>query len=297
MFGFCMFLGSAKSPLAADGKAISLWLGTAPGDQGGLGEEKDTTKPSDGLVSGKPVIRLGNVSTPQITVHRPSPDKDTGASVLVCPGGGYHILAMDLEGTEVVEWLNSIGVTGVLLKYRVPARSEQPNYKAPLQDAQRAMGLLRQNAEAWGIDPKRIGVMGFSAGGHLSAALSCNFEQRLYAPIDDADRQSCRPDFVLLIYPAYLTVEKEGHKISPELKISEKTPPAFIVQTQDDGIPVETSVFYYLALKKAGIPVEMHLYPTGGHGYGLRPSNNGVSAWPQRAAEWMQASGLLGKKK
>ena len=234
---------------------IALWPQAAPGDKGDIGEEKDMTGPKDGLVAGKRVIRLGNVSKPTITVYPAPRDKNTGAAVLICPGGGYSILAMDLEGTEVCEWLNSIGVTGVLLKYRVPSRKDRERYAAPLQDAQRALGLVRQRASEWGIDPRRIGILGFSAGGHLAAALSNNYEKRTYESIDSADQVSCRPDFTLLIYPAYLTVEKEGDKLAPELPVTAQTPPTFLLQTEDDGIRVETSLFYYLALKKAKVPV------------------------------------------
>jgi acetyl esterase/lipase len=274
-------------------ETITLWPQGAPAEQGGIGEEKDTTKPTDGLVGGKRLIRLGDVAKPTITVYPAPREKNTGAAVIVCPGGGYTILAMDLEGTEVVEWLNSIGVTGVLLKYRVPARKNRARYEAPLEDAQRAVGLVRSRAKEWGVDPKRIGIMGFSAGAHLAATASCNFTNRVYSPVDTADEASCRPDFTLLIYPAYLTVEKEGDRIASELKITPETPPTFLVQAEDDGVRVETSVFYYLALKKAKVPVEMHLYPTGGHGYGLRPSPQTVTTWPQRAEEWMRVSGFL----
>lgn len=272
---------------------IPLWPGVAPGDQGSVGEEQDLTKPNEGLVAGRRLIRLGNVSAPTITVYRPPKEKDTGAAVVVCPGGGYHILAMDLEGTEVVEWLNSVGVTGVLLKYRVPARPNRARHEAPLQDAQRALGLVRHRAAEWGIDPRRIGVMGFSAGAHLSAVLSTSGAQRTYPPVDAADQASCRPDFVMLIYPAYLTVEKEADRVAPELKVSTNTPPTFLVQTEDDVIRVETSLFYYLALKQAKVPAEMHLYPDGGHGYGLRRAPELVASWPQRAEDWLRRSGVL----
>ena len=239
------------------------------------------------------MIRLGNVSTPTFAVYRPPKDKDTGAAVLVFPGGGYNILALDLEGSEVCEWLNSIGVTGVLVKYRVPARAGQPRWAAPLQDAQRAVGMVRQRARELGIDPRRIGVLGFSAGGHLAAAVSTNFEHRTYDPMDEADTLSCRPDFTLLIYPAYLTVEKEGDRVAPELTITGQTPPAFLVQTEDDSVRVETSLFYYAALRKANVPAEMHIYPSGGHGYGLRPTGKAVATWPSRAEEWLRSQGLL----
>ena len=167
--------------------------------------------------------------------------------MLVFPGVGYSILAMDLEGTEICEWLNTIGITAVLVKYRVPVRAGRPRHAAPLEDAQRAVGMIRARAAELGLDPKRIGVMGFSAGGHLAAALSTNFESRTYESVDKSDTVSCRPDFCMLIYPAYLTVKEEGDKVSPELKITKDTPPTFLVQAEDDGVRVETSLFYYAA--------------------------------------------------
>jgi acetyl esterase/lipase len=272
---------------------ILLWPQGAPGEKGDIGEEKDTSKPDVGLVAGKPLIRLGNVSKPTITLYRPSKEKDTGAAVVVCPGGAYNILAMDLEGTEVCEWLNSIGVTGVLLKYRVPRRAGLEKHAAALQDAQRAITIVRHRAGEWGIDPKRIGIMGFSAGSHLSATASTNFDKRTYDAIDDADKESCRPDFTMLIYPAYLTVEKEGDKLAPELHVTSATPPTFLVQTEDDKIRVECSLFYYLALKQAKVPAEMHLYAAGGHGYGLRANDKTVTTWPKRAEEWLRSIAVL----
>jgi acetyl esterase/lipase len=272
---------------------ILLWPGAAPGEKADIGEEKDLTTEKDGRIAGKRVIRLGNVSHPAITVYHPLKMKDTGCAVLVCPGGGYHILAMDLEGTEICEWFNSIGVTAILLKYRVPSRSGQEKHAASLQDAQRAMGLVRQHALEWRIDPKRIGVLGFSAGGHLSAAASTLSEKRTYEAIDAADKESCRPDFTMLIYPAYLTVKGEDNKIAPELKVTTNTPPAFLVQTQDDGVGVANSFVYAMALQNLKIPAEIHIYPSGGHGYGLRRSAKSVTLWPDRAEEWMREMGLL----
>jgi len=280
----------------AAGEPIALWPAEAPGEKGDIGEEKDVSKPKDNLIVGKPVIRLGNVSKPTMTVYKPAPDKDTGAAVLICPGGGYNILAYDLEGSEVCEWLNTIGVTGVLLKYRVPARKGQERYAASLQDAQRAMGLIRKNATEWKLDPKRIGILGFSAGGHLSAVASTNYETRTYPPLDDADKENCRPDFTILIYPAYLTAKEDLMKLAPEVKVTATTPPTFMVMTQDDPIKVENVFAYGLALKNAKVPFEAHTYPSGGHGYGLRPSKHNVTNWPARAAEWMQTQGLLGTK-
>ena len=275
---------------------MSLWPKGAPGEKGDIGVERDMTKPSDGLSGGKQVVRIGNVSTPTLTVYQPPRDKDTGAAVVVCPGGGYNILAMDLEGTEVCQWLNSAGVTAVLLKYRVPARKGLERYTAPLQDAQRTLSLARYHAAEWQIDPKRIGIMGFSAGGHLSAAASTRFEKRAYEPVDEADQASCRPDFVMLIYPAYL-IRKEGPDLAPELTVTSNTPPTFLVQTEDDPVRVENSLFYYLALKQAKVPAEMHLFADGGHGYGLRESDKAVLSWPKRAEEWMRGLGVLESKK
>lgn len=284
--------GAADAP-----EPMALWPQAAPGEKGDIGEEKDLTKPNEGQVAGRRLIRLGNVSKPTLTLYKAPRDKDTGAAVLICPGGGYTILAMDLEGTEVAEWLNSIGVSAAVLKYRVPARKGRERYDAPLQDAQRALGLMRHRAADLGLNPQRLGVMGFSAGAHLSAVLSCNYQKRTYEPVDAADQVSCRPDFTMLIYPAYLTVQKEGDRIAPELKITSETPPAFLLQTQDDGIRVECSVFYYLALKQAKVPVEMHLYPSGGHGYGLRPTAQAVTTWPQRAEQWLRGLGALERAK
>lgn len=298
LMGECGLLGPGSADvLAADAPSTStgpilLWPHGAPGEKGDIGEEKEM--PPQGNTK---IIRLGNVSQPTITVTRPPRDKDTGTAVVVCPGGGYNILAMDLEGTEVVEWLNSVGVTGVLLKYRVPRRKGLEKHAAPLQDVQRAIGMVRHRASEWGINPNRIGVLGFSAGGHLSAAISTNYEKRTYDQVDAADGVSCRPDFTFLIYPAYLTVKEEGDRIAPELPINTKTPPTFLLQTQDDGVRVESSLFYYLALKNNKVPAEMHLFAKGGHGYGLRPSPNDVSKWPERATEWMKSQGLLEKAK
>ncbi len=277
-------------------KPIALWPATAPGDKGGLPEEKDTSEPGKGLVAGRPLIRLGNVSTPTLQVFRPPADKDTGASVLVCPGGGYHILALDLEGTEVCEWLNSIGVTGVLVKYRVPKREGQTAHAAPLQDAQRALGLTRFHAKEWGLDPARIGIFGFSAGGHLAAVASNNHRERSYPVVDDADKVSCRPDFTVLIYPAYLTDKDNNDQLRPELPVASDTPQTFIAISQDDPVRVENALGYATALQKAKVPMELHIYPTGGHGYGLRRTAEDVTTWPARLGDWMKSRKLLERK-
>jgi acetyl esterase/lipase len=275
---------------------IELWPAGAPGEKGNLGEERDTTRPTDGLVAGKSVVRLGNVSKPTITLYQPPADKDTGTAVVVCPGGGYSILAMDLEGTEVCDWLNSIGVTGVLLKYRVPKREGMEKHAAPLQDAQRAIGLVREHAPEWKLNPQRIGVLGFSAGGHLAAAASCNYGRRTYPVVDAADAVSCRPDFTVLIYPAYLTTKTDGDSIAPELTITTNTPPTFLAMAEDDPVRIENVLFYTLALKNAHVREELHIYPTGGHGYGLRRTQQTVPTWPDRVTDWLLSRGLLQKE-
>ncbi|GAB5402480.1 MAG: alpha/beta hydrolase [Aureliella sp.] len=282
---------------SAQDTEMKLWPDTPPGRVVATEPEADTTKPDGREVAGKRVIRLGNVSEPMLTVYSPPEDKNTGAAVLVCPGGGYHILAYDLEGTEVCVWLNSIGVTGVVLKYRVPRPKGDPRPVEALQDAQRAMGLIRENAEKWQIDPSRIGVLGFSAGGHLSARLSTNFSERSYDAVDDADKQSCRPDFAVLIYPAYLYErdEKEESLVSPMLPVDSGTPPMFLTMAFDDRVGPENILRMGLALKKHDVASEVHLYPTGGHGYGLRPTEHHATSWPARCAEWMQASGFLSR--
>lgn len=289
-----LLLAALVGPARAEksSETVPLWANGAPGEKGDIGEEKQALRPG-----AKPIILVSNVSQPTLTVFRPPADRDTGTAVVICPGGAYRALAWDLEGTEVAEWLNSLGVTGIVLKYRVPERKGRERYAAPLQDAQRALGIVRHRAREWGINPERIGVLGFSAGGHLSAALSTNYEQRTFDPADDADKVSCRPDFTVLIYPAYLVTGKDNDKLAPELKVTKETPPTFIAITEDDPVHVEGALFYYLALKKARVPAEMHVYPKGGHGYGLRPSPNLVSHWPQRAEAWMRSLGLLEAKK
>ncbi len=278
----------------AEPTTLRLWPGRAPGETKELPPEVDTTTPNDRLVAGQRVERIGNVSDPTLTVYHADPSRRTGSAVLVFPGGGYHILATDIEGTEICEWFNSIGVTAIMVKYRVPRREGRKPHEAPLQDAQRALGLVRQNAEAWGIAPDRIGVLGFSAGGNLAAVLSNNHEQRTYPAIDAADQLSCRPDFTVLIYPGYLSMKDQNDALPPELPVERtRTPPTFLAMTQDDNVRVENALTYYAALHRAGVTAEMHLYPVGGHGYGLRKTGDVVSTWPDRVADWMRASGWL----
>ncbi len=281
---FCSYTTAGDEPIVLD-----VWPGEVPGEKGDIEDEK--LLPPKGE---KPIDRLTNVTKPTITVYKPDKEKDTGAAVLICPGGGYHILAMDLEGTEVADWLNSIGVTGVVLKYRVPRRKDRPKHLAPLQDAQRAVSLVRKNAKEWGIDPARIGILGFSAGGHLSAAASTNFDKRQYEPVDDDDGICCRPDFTVLVYPAYLT---EGDNLAPEIRVTQETPPTFFVHADNDRISSENSARMYLALKKAGVPAELHIFTSGGHGFGLRPTDEPCSSWPAHCEKWLKKRGLLVKSR
>jgi len=282
---------AAEKPLT-----LPLWPVLPPGDSAPSGEEKDFSKPGEGLVAGRPLIRLGNVSKPIMAVFRPAKDKDTGTAVVIAPGGGYSILAWDLEGEEVAAWLNTLGVTGIVLKYRVPDHPKDGAHVRPLQDAQRAVSLVRSKAKEWGIDPERIGVLGFSAGGHLAASTLTNSDRRAYEPADEADRASCRPNFGVLIYPAYLT-NKEGTALAPEIRVAKDTPPVFFAHASNDPISSENSVQMYLALKRAGVAAELHIYPTGGHGYGLRPTEETVTTWPQRCADWLKRQGLLSVKR
>jgi acetyl esterase/lipase len=227
------------------------------------------------------VDRIANVSVPTLSVYEAAASKRSRPALLVCPGGAYQHLSFNKEGTEIAAWLNTIGYTAAVLKYRVPE-----NRAGALQDAQRAMGLLRHNAKDWGIDPNRIGVLGCSAGGHLSASLSTHTTRRNYPAIDAADEAPCRPDFTVLVYPAYLDAD-DSHLVS-DIPVTAQTPPAFIVQTQDDRKYGKSSTAYYLALTRAGVPAELHLFPTGGHGYGLRPAAYPVTQqWPELCEAWM----------
>ena len=287
---------SAQAPAwqpAAGLTEMPIWPGTVPDTQPVPGPEVDTTTSKDALIAGKGLIRLGNVARPTMTVYRPK-GKNTGAAVVVFPGGGYHILAIDLEGSEVCDWLTSSGMTCVLLKYRVPDSGPYPKSPMALEDAQRALGLVRFHAAEWKIDPHRIGVLGFSAGGHLAAALSTHFDQRLYKPVDAADKLSCRPDFAVVIYPGYLAIADKSFAPNPDIHVTSDTPPTFLLQTEDDHVAhVESSLVYYEALKAAGVAVEMHLYTEGVHGYGLRRTKLPVTGWPQLVETWLGTIGMI----
>lgn len=258
---------------------IYLWPGKVPG------ESKEKQKPSVDTTRKDGVLRYNEITNPAIEVWLPDPKINKGAGVVVCPGGGYRILAYDKEGTEIAAWLNKLGYAAFVLSYRVPDKQQ-----GALQDAQRALRIIRNNAVKWKIDPEKIGIMGFSAGGSLSARASTLFNTKTYPPVDKTDTLSCRPSFALLIYPAYLDLG-ENKTLTPELKLSGETPPIFIFQSADDPYG-NSSLVMASALRDAKLPVEIHMLPKGGHGYGLRPGNPSAEAWPGYAEKWL-ASILL----
>ena len=273
-----------KSP----GKKFDLWGKSVPGLPATARQEIISS------VDKRIGERVTRVTRPMITVHSPPPEKNCGAAVVICPGGGYNILAYDLEGTEVARWLNGVGVTAAVLHYRVPRAKDRPKHELPLVDVQRAIRLVRSRAKEFEVDSGRIGVLGFSAGGHLAAMASTAHESKTYEPIDEHDRVSCRPDFSVLVYPAYLN-RKGTAELSPEVKVDDSVPPAILIHTSDDGVSSLGSVAYYSALKRSGVNAELHIFPRGGHGYGLRPSNYPVSRWPQIVEGWMKTSGILNR--
>lgn len=278
--------------LTLHAESLLLWPDGPAGQNKTNSVRSETAAMGDRLVGGKKILRVSNVTEPSITVYRPPARKATGTAILVCPGGGYGILAMDLEGTEVCEWLNLIGVTAILLKYRVPPVKGVEPWEAPLQDAQRALSLIRFHATEWQINSNKVGMLGFSAGGHLSALTSTHFKERSYPVKEPVDSINCRPDFTLLIYPGRL-VQNDNRTLSPELIVTSNTPPTFLVQTQDDPIHVENSLVYYSALTQVHVPTELHLYAEGGHGYGLRKTTSAVTAWPKMAEDWIRQLGFL----
>jgi acetyl esterase/lipase len=249
------------------------------------------------LVGGKPWVYVDRVSRPTMTVYSPV-ISNTGAAVVVFPGGGYEVLAIDLEGTEACDWLTSKGITCVLLKYRVPCVKTGPyrDCRTALQDAQRTLGLVRFHAARWHIDPHKIGVLGFSAGGHMVAAMSTHFDKRLYPTVDAADTVSCRPDFAISLYPGHLAVREKNFALNPDIDVTSRTPPTFLVQAEDDPVdPVENSLVYYAALRKARVPVELHLYVKGGHAYGLRRTSFAITEWPELVEKWLGTIGMISK--
>jgi acetyl esterase/lipase len=297
-------LGAAWPALGAERPmVVALWPGKAPDEVGKIGAETVRMSPK---LSRKEVevtesTRLvTNVTKPTITIYRPAKDKDTGTAMLICPGGGYWNLYWKLEGEEVAAWLNKLGVTAILLKYRVPRRPDEPKgepARRPLQDAQRAVSLVRSKAKEWGIAPNRIGMVGFSAGGHLAVATATSFEKRTYKPIDDIDKVSCRPDFAVAVYSGYLKA-KDKDELAPGLRVPARTPPIFLAHGGADIIsPPEHSLFMYLALKRAGVSAELHIYADAAHDFAVRPSDRPCSTWTRSCADWMRQQGFLGPRR
>jgi acetyl esterase/lipase len=284
LFAFNAIAAEPTTAPATPLATLDLWPGVAPHEKGDIAAEYNKT-----AAEGK--VRITNVTKPTIAIYKPSPEKDTGTAVMICPGGAYNVLATDIEGDSIRQWLNANGITAILLKYRVPRREGREKHEAPLEDAQRALGLIRAHASDWNIDPHRLGIIGFSAGGHLAAVVSNTFTKRVYDHIDAADDQSCRPDFAMLIYPFYMTPDSDHTKLAPEFHVTSETPPTFIVMTEDDRVWYATT--YLLALKDAKVPAEIHIYAKGGHGYGLGKDGGPVATWPRRAEEWLKASGWL----
>ncbi|HEX5104641.1 MAG TPA: alpha/beta hydrolase, partial [Pirellulaceae bacterium] len=287
----------AATACAAEPLVVALWPGKTPGDVGIEGEERSRTHNSP-LVG--PTRLITNVTRPTLTVYRPPQDKNTHTAMIICPGGGYHDLYWELEGEEVAAWLNSQGMTGIILKYRCPRRpgdvkGEPP--LGPLLDAQRAISLVRSRAAEWDIDPRRIGMVGFSAGGHLALAAATRFEQRTYQPTDASDQASCRPDFAVMCYSGYLKA-KDKDEVWPGLRVPAGTPPIFLAHANDDSEKVggsipENSAIMYLALKRAGVPVELHIFGNGNHDFGVRQNDKLPASWPQLCVHWLRSLDLL----
>jgi acetyl esterase/lipase len=278
---------------------VEVWPGQPPDDNAQVGTERVlmSQKLDRKQVEVTEQTRMiTDVTKPTLTICHPAKDKDTGTAILICPGGGYWNLFWQLEGEEVADWLNSIGVTGIILKYRVPRHADEPKdlpARRPLQDAQRAVSLVRSKAKEWGIDPQRIGIVGFSAGGHLAIATATSFEKRTYPAIDDIDNISCRPDFAIPVYPGYLKA-RDKDELAPSLRIPAGTPPVFLAHGGADIIsPPENSVLMYLALRKAGVPAELHVYAKAAHDFGVRPSDQPCSRWTESCAAWLRHQGFL----
>ena len=256
-------------------KPVYLWPENVPGETGSKHDPVQTPNKE------RDVIRLTDVTNPSFLVFKPTKEKNNGAGVIVCPGGGYEILAINLEGYEIADWLTKQGFTAFVLQYRVPKKQE-----GALMDAQRAIRVIRNNAANYGLKPHHLGIMGFSAGGSLSARAATMFSKKTYSPVDKADSLACRPDFALLIYPAYLDLGN-NRALTPELTVDQKTPPMFLFATADDTYS-NSALVMATALRDAKVPVELHILANGGHGYGLRQGNIAAETWPKLAEIWLK---------
>jgi acetyl esterase/lipase len=287
-----MVMSLTSLAAAAQPKVEMLWPEGAPGAKGDAEGDK-----------------------PTLTIYLPAPEKATGAAIVICPGGGYGALAMDHEGHQIGQWLNSFGVAGFIVKYRHRNSGAGYGHPAPLQDAQRAIRTVRSRAKEWGVDPNRIGILGFSAGGHLASSAATHFNESFCEPRDSINRVSCRPDFAVLVYPVISFTEPFTHtgsrrnllgadaskelieKMSNEKQVTPQTPPTFLIHTwEDKGVPAENSIYFYLALRQAKVPAEMHIFPKGPHGFGLGQKLVGASVWPKLCEKWMEESGFLKNK-
>jgi acetyl esterase/lipase len=281
---------------AAEPQVVNLWPAKPPGEMKELPPEQDLWNDAkDKPVGDRKIIKLTNVSIPTLTIYQPAPEKATGTAVIICPGGGHHILAFDHEGTEAAEWLASLGVTGIVLKYRVPARSPEKRWEAAVQDAQRAVSFVRSQAAEWKLDASRIGVLGFSAGGETAGLTALFLNERTYASVDAVDQAACRPDFAMLLYPGGFVEKENLTKLRDYVKVSKETPPIFMVHAYNDNVPVQNCLALALELKRANVSTELHMYATGGHGYGMRQTGEPVNHWPQRAEDWLRKHGWLKK--
>lgn len=279
---------------AGEPEVISIWPGAVPGDYGPIGPERVR---APGEAPTKDAKWITEVSIPTITVFRPRDKPVNGTGLVICPGGGYWNLAWDLEGEEVASRFNRAGITAFVLKYRVPRRQDQSEElpaPGPLLDAQRAIRLVRSRAAEWQISSNRIGIVGFSAGGHLSVSAATNFDQRGYDPIDEIDKASCRPDFAVAVYPGYLIAQHPAgkeinrDKLAPYIRIPGGVPPILLIHASDDPVAsADNSVQMYLALKRTNVHTELHVYAKGGHGFGVRDGTLAGATWPDRCVEWL----------
>lgn len=282
---------------------VEIWPDDAPDEPGNIGPERTRMSPEldrKQVEVTESTKMVTDVTTPTITIFRPAVEQDTGTAMLICPGGGYWNLYWELEGEEVAAWLNAHGITGIILKYRVPRRPDEPKSepaRRPLQDAQRAVSLVRSKSDEWGIQKNRIGIVGFSAGGHLAISTATSFEHRSYEPLDDVDKTSCRPDFAVGVYSGYLKA-KEKDELAPGLQVPAETPPIFLAHGGDDIISSpEHSVFMYLALKRAGVPAELHVYASTAHDFGVRKTDHPYSTWTESCIKWLKNQHMLQPKK